>query len=136
MRPVVLSLVICGCLPLGPAQAQEKRHPIAQAVWDALKNEKKPFTMVVGLKLKDGTAEKFEKAFAPAIRATLKEKGCMAYQLNRNPNSPLHYMVYERWSNLPALEAHLRSDHITTLLEQVGDLLAEAPVVQVLEPRP
>lgn len=88
------------------------------------------------MKLKEGTADQFEKAFAPAIRATLKEKGCAAYQLNRNPRSPLNYMVYERWSDLPALEAHLRSAHITTLLEQVGDLLADAPVVQVLEPRP
>jgi quinol monooxygenase YgiN len=116
------------------AAGQEKPNPIVATVKAALKDPSRPFTLVVQIQLKEGNGDKFEAAFAKAIKATRKEKGCLAYDLNRDTKTPTGYQVYERWSNLAALEAHLKSEHITTLLREIGDLLASPPEGRVLLP--
>jgi quinol monooxygenase YgiN len=138
MRPrhAALLLAALAALPLAAARApgQEKANPIAAQVKASLKDPARPFTMIVRLQAKEGAADKFEAAFARAIAPTRKEKGCLAYDLNRDAKSPTQYLLYERWENLASLEAHLKSAHITTLLMELGDLLAGAPEVTVLLP--
>jgi len=114
--------------------AQDKPNPIFETVKAKVKDDKKPFTMLVHIRVKDGIGAKAEAAFAPAIKATLKEKGCLRYELNRDTDSPTGYILYERWSSLPDLDAHLKTAHITKLLADLGDLLAGPPDVKVLLP--
>lgn len=114
--------------------AQEKENPIVAQVKAGLKEAGKPFTMMVLARVKDGAEKQFEDAFAKAIRATRREKGNRAYDLNRDVQMPSVYFVYERWQDLAALEAHLRTPHITALLAEIGDLLASPPEVRVLLP--
>ena len=45
--------------------------------------------------MKAGNEKKFEEAFAPALVATRKEAGCVAYYLNRDPDAPSNYIMYE-----------------------------------------
>lgn len=128
------------CVPLvvvlagARGEAQDKSNPIVAQVKTQVKDPAKPFTMIVSLEAKEGTQAKFETAFAPAIRATLKEKGCIRYELNRDARAPTQYLLYERWQDLPSLEAHLQTAHITSLLKELGDLLAGPPQVRVLLP--
>ena len=129
----VVLLAMAGVLG-GHIAAQEKANPIAAQVKASLKDPAKPFTMLVLLTLKEGNDEKFEAAFAKALKATRREKGCLAYDLNRDTKAPLRYVVYERWQNLAALEAHLKTEHITTLLAAIGEMLAGPPEVHVLRP--
>jgi len=115
------------------ALAQDKdEHPIATQVRAALKDLNRPFTMTVRVEIKEGMEAKFESAFAKAIVGTRKEKGNITYDLNREVKRPSHYLVYERWRSFAALESHLKAAHITTLLAEIGDLLAGPPEVQVL----
>lgn len=127
--------VLAAAVLLAPVRAgQEKDDPILATVKAALKDSKKPFAMLVRVQVKEGAGGKFEAAFAKATRATRKEKGNRAYVLNRDLKMPSHYVVYERWQNLQALEEHLQSEHIKTLLSTIGDLLAAPPEVSVLKP--
>ena len=116
------------------APAQEKENPIATEVKANLKDPSKPFTMLVRVKIKDGVGSKFEAAFAKAVTATRKEKGNKAYDLNRSAKAPNEYVVYERWQDLAALQAHMKTPHITTLLAEIGDLLEGPPEVKVFLP--
>jgi quinol monooxygenase YgiN len=116
------------------ARSQEKPNPLLAQIKAGVKDPTKPFTLIVQLQVKEGSEGKFETAFARAIPPTRKEKGCLAYDLNRDARKPTHYLVYERWQNLAALEAHLKSAHITTLLREVGDLLAGPPEGRILLP--
>jgi quinol monooxygenase YgiN len=119
-------------LSVAPAVNAQEKHPIAAQVAAAVKDTAKPFALAISLKLKDGSSDKFEAAFAKAIKETRKEKGCIAYDLNRDSKETGRYVVYERWSNLAALEAHLASDHIKALLEVLGGVVDGAPEVRVL----
>ncbi|MSQ97316.1 MAG: antibiotic biosynthesis monooxygenase [Gemmataceae bacterium] len=116
------------------APAQDKENPIATEVKANLKDPTKPFTMFVHVKIKVGAGSKFEAAFAKAIVGTRKEKGNKAYDLNRSVKAPNEYVVYERWQDLAALQAHLKTPHITTLLTEIGDLLDGPPEVKALLP--
>ena len=126
-----LVIVASSLLTIAGAAAQEKEHPIAAQVKAALKDPTKPFTLVVRLKLKEGTGQKLEEAFAKAAKATRQEKGNRAYDLNRDVKMPTQYLVYERWQNVAALEAHLKTDYITALLAQLGELLASPPEASI-----
>ncbi|MBL8794576.1 MAG: antibiotic biosynthesis monooxygenase [Planctomycetia bacterium] len=116
-----------------PASAQDKPNPIFELVKAKVKDGSKPFTMLVSLKVKDGMGPKAEAAFVPAIKATLKEKGCLRYELNRDTDGT-SYILYERWNTLPDLDAHLKTAHIAKLLGELGDLLAGPPDVKVMLP--
>ena len=137
MRPPLPTLLVAALiLPLAaarPAAAQE-RHPIAAQVAAAVKDTGKPFALAIRFKVKEGSAERFEGAFAKAIKETRKEKGCVAYDLNRDTKEVGRYLVYERWKDLAALEAHLASDHTKALLADLGLVLDGEPEVKVMVP--
>ncbi|MBM4071578.1 MAG: antibiotic biosynthesis monooxygenase [Planctomycetes bacterium] len=136
MRSVlaVLSIVLIFAVLVGPVPGQDKEDPIVAAVKAGLKNPAKPFTMLVIVKVKEDAGGKFESAFAKAQVETRKEKGNRTYDLNRSAKSPAEYLVYERWQDLAALQAHMKTPHIKTLLSEIGDLLAGPPEVKVLVP--
>ena len=81
-----------------------------------------------------------------SFRFRSSAKGCSASahggtRLSESPSSvsrfakaPTEYLVYERWQDLAALQAHLKAPHITTLLSEIGELLAAPPDVKVLVP--
>lgn len=126
--------LLAAVLGPGAAMGQDKENPIATFVKSRLKAPDKPFTLLVGLKVKVGEEKKLEAAFARAIKATRQEKGCLAYEFNRDTADPTRYLMYERWKSLAALEAHLKTDAIKALLAELPGLTAGAPAPQVLIP--
>ena len=130
MGLMTLSLFVAPTL----AKAQEKDDPILTYVNAKVKDKDKPFTLLVTLKVKEGMGAKFEEAFAKARKETRKEKGCIAYDLNRSLEDVTKYQVYERWKSVADLEAHLKSAHIKALLMALPDVLAGSPDLGVMLP--
>jgi quinol monooxygenase YgiN len=116
------------------ARAQEKEHPIIARVKAAVKDPTGPFTLVVRFKVKESATAKFEAAFAKAAQETRKEKGNRAYDLNRDTQAPTQYLLYERWQDLAALEAHLKTPYIRKVLAETADLQAGPAEVGILVP--
>lgn len=130
-----LTVQILGVLLAGmSAFAEEKDDPIIAFAKARLKEPKKPFTLVVMVQVKEGAADKFEAAFAKALQATRKEKGCLTYDLNRDSQDAQRYTVYERWKSLADLEAHLKTAHIKALREVLPDVTTGAPELRILLP--
>lgn len=113
---------------------QDKENPVITFVKSRVKNPDKPFTLVLRVQVKEGTGKQFEEAFAKAIVATRKEKGNLAYDLNRDTRNSSSYLIYERWKNLAALEAHLNAPYLKVLLSELPKLLDGAPESSVLLP--
>jgi quinol monooxygenase YgiN len=131
-----LGVLISTALWSGPpaARAGDKDDAIVAFAKKQLTDTTKPFTLVVVVKVKEGAGEKFETAFAKALVATRKEKGCIAYDLNRDSKDAKRYVVYERWKSVGDLAAHLKADYIRTLLEALPDLTEGAPELRILLP--
>src|SRR5438270_13438615 len=105
---LVLPVLILGVtLSAGPARAADE-NPIVALVKSKVKDPAKPFAMTVTFKVKAGKEKDFEKAFAPCLTATRKEPGCVAYELNRDPDDPSTYIMYEKFKSVAALEAHIK----------------------------
>ncbi len=126
-------LVVTLLLPAAAA-AEEKENPILAFVKTKVKDADKPFTLIIALKVKEGEEKKLEAAFAKAIKATRKEKGCITYDLSRDTSDASRYLVYERWKTVDALKAHLETAHIKELLAELPALLDGAPEPRVLTP--
>lgn len=70
------------------------------------------------------------------LRATLlrltppsrAEAGCIAYQMHADPSEPRAFLVYERWRDQAALDAHRATDHYTRWAPLLGPLVAERSV--------
>jgi quinol monooxygenase YgiN len=94
----------------------------------------KPFSLLVTAKVKDGMADKMIAAAATVAAATLKEKGCKQYDFFRSTEEPNTFYLIEKWDDLPALEAHFKTDHLLAFVGQFGDLLDGAPKLVVATP--
>src|SRR5262245_34688934 len=58
--------------------------------------------------------EMAEKAFAAArtmVAATVKEDGCISYDMHLSVTDPSRLVVVERWSSREALSRHLETPH-------------------------
>ncbi len=99
-----------------------------------LKDQAKPFTLVITSKVKDGTMSKLEAAFAPCAKITRKEPGCMSYDLHTDPDKPGTIVLIERWKTMAALESHIKQPYTQAFLKTLPEWSAGAPEFKVLLP--
>jgi quinol monooxygenase YgiN len=126
-------LVSAGWLA-GAAQKDDKGVADLPARIKAAVGADKPFTLIVTVKLKDGTKARFEEQAAKTTRATAQEKGCILYEFTRDLEKPNVYTLYEKWASVAALEAHLKMAHTEAVLKLVGEIAAEPPTIQLYSP--
>ncbi len=109
-------------LTASPAEGPEKENPFVKLVKSKLKDDKKPFAVIVEFKVKQGKEKEFETAFVPFLEATRSEPGCVAIHLNRDAEHPEIYTVYEQFKSITALEDHLKLKHSGELVKMIRPL--------------
>jgi quinol monooxygenase YgiN len=114
-----------------PAGAADEENPVIKLVKSKVKDPSKPFALIVTFKVKAGNEKKFEEAFAPCLVATRKEKGCVAYYLNRDPDHPELYVMYEQFRGVEGLAAHMKEKHTEKLLSTVIPMCDGDPTIKV-----
>lgn len=131
----MLGITIIAALALTSApQAPEQDNPVVALVKSSVKDTSKPFTLTVRMKVKAGENQKFEEAFAKLAKESRKETGCRAYHMNRGTKEPNVYLVYERWANLAALEAHMRAAYFLEAVEKTGPMTDGPADLAILVP--
>ena len=100
-------LVVLG---VSEVRAQDE-NPVIPLIKSKVKDTTKPFALSVEFKVKAGKEKEFEEAFKPCLAATRKEPGCVAYFLNRDPDHPEIYVMYEQFKSLDAVRDHLKAKH-------------------------
>lgn len=78
---------------------------------------------------KSGEEEKLEALFRGAIPITLKEEGCISYQLNRDLDEPRRFIWTEEWQSREHLDKHAAAPHIAAILEKIPELVEHAEVI-------
>lgn len=103
-------------------------HPVVAAAKKELKSPDKPFAMWVSVTAKAGKEKELEEAFLACQKDVRKEKGYLAYDINRGAERK--YFFYEKWKSVDGLADHLAAAHTQKLLKQFGDLLDGDPKVE------
>ncbi len=96
-------------------------HPVVATAKKELKHPDKPFAMWVSVTAKAGKEKELEDAFLACQKDTRKEKGCVAYDINKGAER--RYFFYEKWKDVDGLAAHVTADHTKKLLAMFADLI-------------
>jgi quinol monooxygenase YgiN len=67
--------------------------------------------VIVELRLKPGTAEKAIAAARASVAETVKEAGCVSYDMNQSVTDPARLVLIERWQSHEALKRHFETPH-------------------------
>ena len=78
---------------------------------------------------KPGAEEKLEALFRSVIATTLKEEGCISYQLNRDLDQPRRFVWTEEWASRALLDKHAAAPHIQAILSEIPELVESAEVM-------
>ena len=82
----------------------------------------------VFIRTTDSNREELISTVKELAAASLKDEGCVAYDLFGSATRGDVLMICETWSNAKALAAHEQAPHFTTLvprIHQLGEMKAE-----------
>jgi quinol monooxygenase YgiN len=77
-----------------------------------------------------GIVDEFERARGPSLR----DRGCLAFELDRHAIDRRRFVIHERWQTLADLEAHLRRPHAVQLRLAFEALIDGTPAFEVSVP--
>ncbi|MGL5938221.1 MAG: putative quinol monooxygenase [Phocaeicola sp.] len=78
----------------------------------------------VFVKVAEGNRAEVVTLFKELVACTLKEEGCIAYDLFESATRPDVLLICETWSNADTLKAHEVTPHFTKLVPQITALAA------------
>jgi len=65
------------------------------------------------------------------IEATLKENGCIQYDLHQDNENPCVFMFFENWENQELWETHMQSSHLKDFVASTEGLLVDLTIYQM-----
>lgn len=65
------------------------------------------------------------------VRETVKEEGCISYELLQDTKDPTVLIIAEEWENEKALEKHMASEHFTRIIPQMNELREKASEINI-----
>jgi len=84
-------------------------------------------TVIARIISKLGKEEQLREALEALIEPTLKEEGCINYELHQGVEEPSVFVFYENWASKELHAKHMNSPHLNEFKEKMDDLLA-API--------
>jgi len=82
-----------------------------------------PVIVLAHIFAKEGRETEVLEVLRSQVGPTLKEEGCINYDLHRSIDDPKLFMFHETWTSREALNAHSKSQHILSSREKTKDLL-------------
>jgi quinol monooxygenase YgiN len=70
--------------------------------------------VIATVRAKAGKEQELGKVLKGFLVPTRKEAGCLQYDLHIDNRDPAAFAFYERWVDDAALDAHLKTPHITS----------------------
>ena len=81
--------------------------------------------------VKQDKINEFLDAVRPCIDLTNKEDGCITYNLHKDSNDNNKFVMIEEWESRSHLDAHLETDHVKQLLNNLNDVTVTDAVVSI-----
>ena len=78
---------------------------------------------------KPGFEEKLEILLRGVVDTTLREEGCISYQVNRDIANPRRFVFTEEWRSQADLDRHLAAPHLQRLSEQLPECIESGDVL-------
>jgi len=59
------------------------------------------------------------------IPITLKETGCLQYDLHQDNDNPAHFMFFENWESRELWQAHMNAPHLAAYMQATEGAVAD-----------
>ncbi|MCA0420688.1 MAG: antibiotic biosynthesis monooxygenase [Proteobacteria bacterium] len=90
--------------------------------------------IVIGkILLHPGRSSEFERALNTLLPNARRDDGCISYDFSRDFENPDLVRFVERWSDMPALDAHNAQPHLVEFQAAIRQYLAEPPEIFIYE---
>lgn len=83
----------------------------------------KQLIVVETIQAKPGKFAELKKALLEMVPLSLKEKGCLQYEIAEPVHGEETFLVLMRWENEQALDAHNNSAHIQEFVKKYDNIL-------------
>ena len=67
--------------------------------------------VIAEVRVKPGTADKAIAAARACVAETVKEDGCISYDMHQSVTDPLQLVLVERWESKDKLARHMETPH-------------------------
>lgn len=84
--------------------------------------KKTPYTVVVFLKALPGKEDELRAALIELVAPSLKDKGCLQYDLHESLDNPGKFMFYENWESKEDHQLHFNMPHVQALGSRLHEL--------------
>ena len=88
--------------------------------------------VVAEMTAQPGKAEALRRVIEATIPLTRLEEGNSVFRLHEDRRTPGHFVLYKCFDDQEALEAHFRTAHFKTLMEQVTSLAEDGAKIVLL----
>ena len=88
-------------------------------------------SVVAKLKVKDGELDKCMPLVRELIFETLKEPGCLEYDLHKHIEADGVFAFIEKWETKEDLDSHLASEHFNRLVPAIVELCESEPELDI-----
>lgn len=70
---------------------------------------------------------------AELVEKTVKEEGCIKYELFQDMKNPNVMIFIEEWESEEALSKHMASEHFTRIVPQLNEMKEKASEINILK---
>ena len=61
------------------------------------------------------------------------DKGCIRYELCKDVNNPLRFVMIEEWESQSLLDEHMKASHFTQLVPKLGGFASQPSELTIME---
>ena len=83
----------------------------------------KQLTVVAKITAKKGKEQETRQILESLIPLTLKEKGCINYDMHISTENEGLFLFYENWENYDLWQDHMNSDHLKHFISKLPELV-------------
>lgn len=88
-------------------------------------------TIVANIYAKPDHAALVKSELEKLIPLTLKEAGCVQYDLHTNNDNPAHFMFYEIWESRELWQEHMKAPHLAAYLESTEGVIEDFQIAEM-----
>lgn len=90
--------------------------------------------LVARLTAAEGKADELVRALEPFVAAAVPDRGTRVYTVLRSPERADEIWLIEAYDDLEARQRHAEAEPFRTIVDRIGNLLAEPPILTPLTP--
>jgi quinol monooxygenase YgiN len=93
----------------------------------------KSLTVIAQIKAKPGKESSVRRELLSLVAPSRKDPGCLNYDLHQALDNPALFLFHENWTSKALLDQHLQKPELQAVLARVSQLVAEPPLITLLE---